>query len=255
MPPCPGLKRELLQGQCQRQQKPAQHFPQPHAVSPGHKIKRLRRNMKRCIDFSFCFFSFFPSSLSLWTPQTSTGGASLAPQWVMLESFCFFVPPQFDPNPPLLFEGPKFGVTHTAVPQMSPQVLAEGDSPDLSLCWGASENTLAPSPPAPARSLPDDPRAKLSRLLRVSALARPQEPCDLPAGTGGATSDILLPKNTGILGLVCSVGCHPHVGCHPVGAAVGWGRGFASWLCFQRSPGCWGQPGLRLCWGLGASPC
>lgn len=61
-PPCLGLKRELVQGQCQREEeKPAQHFPQPDVVSPGHKIKRLRRNVKRCIDFSCCFFFFtFP---------------------------------------------------------------------------------------------------------------------------------------------------------------------------------------------------
>lgn len=181
-PPSLGLKRELLQGQCQREEKPAQHFPQPSVVSPGHKIKRLRRNMKRCIDFFFSpavFFPFFPSSRSRRTPQGAGGtrpGQEM-PVWVlqwgsgvMLESFWFFVPPLHQSQTSLpLFEG-LWGHSRPCAPNVPVPCGCWRRVTAPILCWGASENAPVPSPP-PARSLPDDPRAKLSRLLRVSLLA------------------------------------------------------------------------------------
>lgn len=170
-PPCLGLKRELVQGQCQREEeKRAQHFPQPDVVSPGHKIKRLRRNMKRCIDFSRWFFYLLPSSRSRWTPQPGAGGASLgAPVGCITargyrgdvgEFLVLCRRPGSDPKPargaaalhslrlpPL---GRLLGATHVPEPQMSPCPAdpsgAGGGRQPRSLSWGASENAPVPSP-------------------------------------------------------------------------------------------------------------
>lgn len=177
-PPCLGLKRELVQGQCQGEEKPAQHFPQPDVVSPGHKIKRLRRNMKRCIDFSFWFFfSFSPLPAPAGPPQPGAGGASLgAPVGCITAGgyggdageFLVLCPhPGSDPKPargaaalhslrvPALGRLP--GATH--VPKCpralrTPQVLEEGDSPHPSP--GVHRETLRflpPLQPAPCQMI------------------------------------------------------------------------------------------------------
>lgn len=170
-----GLKREPLQGRCQRQEKPAQHFPQPDVVSPGHKIKRLRRNMKRRIDFSFWFFSF---SL-LPAPAGPPSPAQEVPVWAagVMVLGPFPLPWLRSQTSPPLFEIPSFGTTfwgHSS--PRAPNVAVPCGAPG---CWrkvtapipllGCLENAPVPSP-APARSLPDDPRAKLSRAAPCERL-------------------------------------------------------------------------------------
>lgn len=246
----PGAETGAAPGQCQRQEKPAQHFPLPDVVSPRHKIKRLRRNMKRGIDFSFCFFLTF-SLLSALAGPPGRKRRFGCPSENQGQFLVLCSPPQqrSQTSPPL-FECPSFGATSCGhpVPRMSPRCWRRVTAPIPVLgCLGKLSSSF---PPSPARSLPDDPRTKLSRLLRVSSWQRPREPCD-PGGPGGAgcqgvpggaTSTICLPKHEYFGVLTRSVGCH-WKGSHP---------SFASSLSqvFGNIPGC-AQLGLE---GSGSSP-